>query len=430
MTPTRDAALQILQSYGLSVRIAPSIAATRNGQIALLTLVNIARRTFLGGVEIEAISDIPCKVSLTTASSLQAAVEELGGKCVTALNGRWPMAAIGSVETDNGVPTWHLQWSGWRGGVLTSAQSPPNLDPEALPLAPCLAAALCAAEAFAVLASDHALAGKRAVGLSLWNVLHDWQADDLTEPPTSYLPSRLWLIGLGNLGQAYAWLLACLPYGNTGNVSIMLQDFDRLEPSNDSTSMLSSLDAVGRRKARHVASWLDARGFDTLVTERRFSPTTRPSGDDPKVALCGVDNALARSTLEDACFDLVVESGLGAGPSGFRSFSLHSFPSAISARRLWTGITPDSLPDVAAMPAYQTLKQTGVDACGLARLASRTIGVPFVGLTAGIMVISEILRRLHGGQAYQVISGSLLSFADLEAVPMSARSYAYGHVAA
>ena len=28
----------------------------------------------------------------------------------------------------------------------------------------------------------------------------------------SYLPSRLWLIGLGNLGQAFSWLLACLPY--------------------------------------------------------------------------------------------------------------------------------------------------------------------------------------------------------------------------
>jgi hypothetical protein len=303
------------------------------------------------------------------------------------------------------------------------------LDPDAVPLAPCLAAALCAAEVFAVLASDHPLAGKRSVGLSLWNIMHDWQAADPTEPPVSYLPSRLWLIGLGNLGQAYAWLLACLPYRNTGDVSLMLLDFDRLEPSNDSTSMLSSLGVVGHRKARHVASWLDARGFDTFVTEQRFSQATRPSADDPKVALCGVDNALGRAALEDAGFDLVVESGLGAGPSGFRSFSLHSFPSEVSARRLWANTAPSHLPDVSVMPAYQDMKQTGVDSCGLAQLASRTIGVPFVGLTAGIMVISEILRRLHGGRAYQVISGSLLGFTDLEAVPIRDEPYAYGYVA-
>ncbi len=37
------------------------------------------------------------------------------------------------------------------------------------------------------------------------------------------MPSRLWIIGLGNLGQAFAWLLACLPYEDPSHVQFVLQ---------------------------------------------------------------------------------------------------------------------------------------------------------------------------------------------------------------
>lgn len=43
------------------------------------------------------------------------------------------------------------------------------------------------------------------------------------------------------------------------------------------------------------------------------------------------------------------------------------------------------------MPAYQELKRSCMDPCGLTQLASRTVGVPFVGLVAGCLVISELL---------------------------------------
>ena len=49
------------------------------------------------------------------------------------------------------------------------------------------------------------------------------------------------------------------------------------------------------------------------------------------------------------------------------------------------------------MPAYAQLKKGGLDQCGLTQLASRTVGVPFVGLIAATFVISELLRRLHDG---------------------------------
>lgn len=174
------------------------------------------------------------------------------------------------------------------------------------------------------------MAGKRTSGLSLWNPGKNWTEDDASEPRLSYLPSRLWLIGLGNLGQALSWLLACLPYSDRSKVELVLQDFDRIAESNDSTSLLSSPDLVGHKKTRAISRWLDAVGFSTTLEERHFGPWTVRGPHDPGVALCGVDNAVARSVLDKPGFDLVIEAGLGTGPNGFRNFSMHTFPSSLS----------------------------------------------------------------------------------------------------
>lgn len=80
------------------------------------------------------------------------------------------------------------------------------------------------------------------------------------------------------------------------------------------------------------------------------------------------------------------------------------------------------------MPAYQALKRQGMDACGLTQLASRTVGVPFVGLIAACLVISELLRRLHGGVAIEVASASVSSLADIEVVVAQTEIYDFGHV--
>jgi hypothetical protein len=64
------------------------------------------------------------------------------------------------------------------------------------------------------------MAGRRAAGLSVWNPGADWLTQDASEPVLSYLPSSLWLIGVGNLGQAFAWLLTCLPYADRSKVEL------------------------------------------------------------------------------------------------------------------------------------------------------------------------------------------------------------------
>jgi hypothetical protein len=263
--------------------------------------------------------------------------------------------------------------------------------------------------------------------MSLWRPGACWLAPE-PEPPLAFLPSRLWIIGLGNLGQAFAWLLACLPFSPVSRPVLLLQDFDSMTPANLSTSLLTSDGDAHRKKTRVLAQWLELRGFDTILEERRFGKWTLRTSDEPGAALCGVDNALARASLETAGFGLIVEAGLGAGPQGFRHMFMHTFPGSRSAAEIWSNAAAAPSRSVEEMPAYQALRQRGRDNCGLTQLASRTVAVPFVSLTAGCLVLSELLRRLHGGVALEVASLSLLSLDDIEVVSSQALPYSFGHL--
>lgn len=81
-----------------------------------------------------------------------------------------------------------------------------------------------------------------------------------------------------------------------------------------------------------------------------------------------------------------------------------------------------------SMPAYSVLRQSGFDTCGLAQLASRTVGVPFVGLIAAALAVSELLRRLHGANGMEIVSGSTLNLDDIEHVCLPFSPYAFGHL--
>lgn len=426
---TYGEALVLLERFGLTIMVGEEVATSADHQAALLTLINTARRTLLGGI---VICGIPDCASLTSLASPHLrfldAIRAFGGVVAKTPRRDWPAAVIGTVNTTDKFPaTWQVTWEGWRGGVVPAVRNVRLKETGAMALAPILAAAICAGEAFAFHASDHPMADKRSAGLSLWHLGRDWLASDSNEPTLAYLPTRLWIIGLGNLGQAFAWLLASLPYKQRGEVQLVLQDFDRIAASNDSTSLLSFLRDVGRRKARVVADWLDALGFETFLEERFFGPWTNRSWQEPGVALCGVDNAEARAAVEDVGFDLVVEVGLGAGPQSFRSMSLHTFPASRAAKDIWQPKKTDALPNFEAMPAYRALESEGMDKCGLTQLASRTVGVPFVGLIAACLGIAEILRRLNGGIALEFAAGSVAAIEDFEFGAMEGSVYSHGH---
>lgn len=425
---THRDAMAMLQSFGLNILVGDELADSRDHQAALLTLVNLSRRTFLGGVRVVNAPDVMSLTALAPGRSLPKAIEELGGTVSSDENKRRPTVVIGSATSKSTGPIWRLTWDGWRGGVVPEGYGEPLTENSAIAVAPALAAAACAGEVFAHYAGDHVLAGRRTSGLSLWRPGCDWLAEDPSEPTLSFLPSRVWMIGLGNLGQSFAWLLAMLPYSDRPDVELVLQDFDVVAPSNDSTSLLSWLRDVGQKKTRVIARWLEERGFSTVLEERPFGPHTHRLDTEPGVAFCGVDNAHTRLSLDRARFDLVIEAGLGAGPEAFRSVAMHTFPGPRAPAEIW-GRHEESENSRRAMPAYRALKEAGMEECGLTRLASRSVGVPFVGLTAGCLVVSELLRRLHGGVHIEQLSTSLLALDDVELTEREGGPYAHGHQA-
>ena len=146
-----------------------------------------------------------------------------------------------------------------------------------MPLAPMLAAALAVNEAFLFARQETPAAGRRMLGLSLWrpDPLSDWLVREENEPALRFLPSRLWLIGLGHLGQAYLWALGLLPYPKPSGLELVLQDVDVITPSTESTSILSNANLVGQKKTRAMAAWAENRGFEgpsTSVFSAHHSP--------------------------------------------------------------------------------------------------------------------------------------------------------------
>jgi len=423
-------AMRLLGDFGIHIEVGEEARTSRNHQIAVLTLINAARRTFLGGVQVRGVQKGPLLAPLAGARCFADAVEQLGGRIVERAKTEWASALIGTVDESGATHhSWQLTWDGWRGGVIPGKEPYRRLPENSFcSLAPALAGAVCATEAFLLLAGDHPMAGKRAAGASLWNPGADWLNIDDTEPPLSFLPSRLWMIGLGNLGQSCLWLLACLPYLVPADVELFLQDFDRIVPSNESTSLLSTPSVVGEMKTRAMAHWLEERGFRTIIEERRFGEWIQRNKFEPGIALCGVDNPETRRSLERAGFGLVVEAGLGSGPQACKNFSIHTFPSSFHAAELWRegGAGNET---VASMPAYEPGKHPELDQCGLTQLASRSVGIPFVSVTAGAFVLAEILRRLNGGAAFELVSGSLSSLGDIEVSRCESEPYAWGHVA-
>jgi hypothetical protein len=405
---TIEEAQRLFSGYRLTVSAGCGVANSATHQAALLTIVNTGRRCVLGGVEIAGVADAPLLVPFAPFRTLAEAVTGLGGKLVDAVLPDAPLIVVGDGPANAGHGfAVRTTFEGWAGGIVPLSAETLRLD-ERREFVPSgvVAGALAVAEAFQHLRESQPAAGRRSAGLSLWRPELDWREGDGAGPDITRLPSALWLIGLGNLGQAYLWTLGLLPYADPTDLHLVLQDFDVLAESNDSTSLLTQQALVGQYKTRAMAHWAERRGFKTAIVERRFAADFRAGTNEPNVALCGVDNALARSALEDVGFGRIIEAGLGGGTSDFLGFRTHVFPGARKARDIWR----DGAAEKAVrldLPAYRSLAATGADRCGLSQLAGRTVGAPFVGAIAGAAVVGELLRLVSGAHGYDLLDGHL-----------------------
>ena len=412
-----DEAHDIVASYVLQILVGEGVGASWTRQAMLLTAVNAASRAFLGGVRVRLHENEKLEVAWANGTDMATAVEDFGGQIVESLEPAHPTLVIGSVkEKPVGSLVLHATWEGWSGGVVEEMEDRLAETAE-FPLAGMLAASLGVSEAFQNLRGN-AVAGRRSVGLSLWEPQLDWRKEAASGQPCTYLPKKLWLVGLGHLGQAYAWALGLLPYGDHSTVEILLQDCDSIVEANRSTGMLSDSASVRHRKTRVVSRCLEALGFDTAITERPFDSATRRRPDEPGIALVGVDDPAPRRLLEAAGFDLIVDAGLGGGPQSYLEVLVHSFPSGIEAATAWAERSGTTAGPVVDQPAYLDIRRQlsatteltdGEIRCGIIEVAGTAVGAAFVGCFAATLAVSEVLRSLAGGPRFEVVGVSLRS---------------------
>jgi molybdopterin/thiamine biosynthesis adenylyltransferase len=281
------------------------------------------------------------------------------------------------------------------------------------------AGGIAVAEAFQWRRGD-VRAGRRSQGLSLWRPEMNFLAADATgTADVKVAPSRVWLVGLGHLGQAYLWNLGLFSYAEPAEVQVLLQDDDYVTKANESTGLLTPEDEWrGRRKSRVLAKVLEVRGFKTIMTERRFLSGHGPQGDEPRLALIGVDNPDTRVLLSDAGFALAVDAGLGKGPAQYLDFQTHSFPGTRRSDEIpsWHEPMTETNEDLIGLPAYRKMLDEGDDRCGTLEVAGRTISAAFVGCLVGALVMAEAVRGLVGEHRYAVIDGSLRDLSCRRAV--------------
>ncbi len=385
--------------YGVRIVIDAGVANDQAAQIIALTAINAAARSFIGNVAVEAAHDFALRTHGFDGWTLGDFTRWAGVQAQSGVDTQaWPVIRIAPTRAAAGGGPGLRPWAaGWRFGVGEP------LDGHGECFAPaCVAAAgLAVSEAFSLLRRDNSYAGRRSIALSLGG----------GEAPVSSLASPLawWLVGLGHLGQAFAWTLGFMrpPSGST----LYLQDIDTVTPSTLSTSMISMRQDIGVRKTRVAANWLEPRGYTTALIERRLDANQRLGAGEPRLALFGVDNAAARRVMESVGFDRIIDAGLGAGYRDFRAIRIRSFPGPSSAAALWA---VDGDVAAALAPAYQYMVARGADPCGVTTLASRAVGAPFVGCVAAGFALAELLQASHGQVPHSLVDLSLRDPAALE----------------
>jgi hypothetical protein len=398
-------AVEILGKFRLNLICDGNIAHSSALQAALLTAVNTGKRAFHGGVVVSMPPAVPCLLNWPGGQTLNQVVQSLGGTFVGLDRSAFTHTLYFGLPSDPVEDALLIACTGWRGGILPANFSHNLTNRSDFALGGILAAAHGVARGFlrvSGLSTQHLQAPE---GFSLWRPDLEWTCAEAEGPPLELLPQNLWMLGLGHLGQAFLWNFALLPYANPNEAKFLLQDFDRAVRGNFTSGLLCEEHNIGKAKTRICADWLEARGFQTVITERPFDAHTKRTGDEPFIACCGFDSAEPRRLLESVGFDLVIECALGADTARFDRIMLHTFPDASrTADEIWATI-PDAAPvDKRLLNAFETEGDCGILA---ETLAQKAVSTSFTGAYAGALVAGELLRALHGGVRCELIHAHL-----------------------
>lgn len=393
--------------YGVRIALDDSFLSNASAQVIALTAINTAARCFRGNVDVVAPRDTVLTVRGFEGLSLVDFMSWVGIVAVAeeAAARSWPTIRIG--ERPDAISTSTIcPWAdGWRFGLGADGVCTTDFFAPA-----CVAAGgLAVSEAFSILRRDNPYAGRRNISMSLWSIAQGTAEAGMLGGDVPPVPS-MWLIGLGHLGQAFAWTLGFMQ--SASGATLYLQDADVVTKSTLSTSVLSAQGDLKVKKTRVAANWLERRGYATAIVERRFDEAQRVGAVEPRLALVGVDNVAARRVLEGAGFRFAIDAGLGSGYQDFRAIRMRTFPGPSLAANIWAASDATKASPQAA--AYQALLAKGADPCGVTTLATRAVGAPFVGCVAAAYVVAELMRYEMGVRPYGYLDLNLRNPHTLE----------------
>ena len=396
---------------GLTLEIVVDTHAVSSAaHAAILTAVLVGSRTFVGGVRVVGEVDEPLNSALPlNASTIAEACIQAGARVFEGVPSR-------RVLVGNRRPSphgWSVSpwWNGWVAGVAPSPDA--RCDSGRNPLTGIAAGALAVAAAFEA---------ERGNPDCVMSVIDLWPAAPGVAGPDFddvFLPGAVWIIGLGNLGQALLWSLTSLPYRDPADVSLVLQDHDVVSEENWGTSVLVNKESYGVPKTRIAEQWALDKGFRVRRIDRRLLAHDRLEDGDPRLALSGVDKVQPRRQMANVGFDCIVDSGLGRTSSDFDRYRVTVFD---QTRRIDKHFADQNDEPVdLAIPegdAYQRL-QAEIGRCGTAEIGGASVAVPYVSAVAASVAISRAIAVVCGSEFPANEVGVISSLAARKTAPVT-----------
>jgi hypothetical protein len=380
-------AQKLFSTFGLRIVVQPGFSRNPAAEAAVLTLLNAAPKTFLGGVSVEGALDELCTMAWFAGEAVRDVAKRYGVSVSAAYSGaNFPLLVVG-----NGAPRadGFLLNIGFEGcGFMLSPSGVADLFAEAPVEAGIAAAGAALNQAFQYSYRQAPLAGEREVQMSL---------------PARMAPlemSAAWVIGLGHLGQAVLWA-AALSDGIRKWQSIKLTDYDVVSSSSLSTCLLVEVSDVGRYKVDAVADKLEMLGLTVHRDRGRLNLDEGSIRFAEGVVVVAVDNVALRRSLDRLEARCILEGGIGDGPTAFTRVQFHAFPGSRKAYDVWAedDASANRVIDV-SQPAYRALFQQTGDECGTTLVAGRSIATPFVGAFAGAVLSFLCSGALSGDTSW------------------------------
>ena len=407
-----------LDSSRLAIRIGWEAAATPAGQAAALTAVATAVRCFLGGVILKGAVDHPLLIPLPLNVNTLGEAARLLGAVAKLRKSPSRTIIIGSGE--HGYRGWAIRaiWNGWSAGIMSAGEGEGYVGSGDISLAGAAAGALAAGHAFFAEQDNHC-AGLSMQGLSLWAPGERYGWWENKGPSEYYVPNALWLIGLGNLGQAYLWAISLLPYADPSSIELFFQDDDLIEEENWGTSILAKKGRYGDLKTRIAEEWAENCGYRSRRIDRKLDNHLRRTDYEPGIALAGLDRMEPRRLLGRPGFEYVIDTGLGASARDYDRFRLNIFDRSHDPASHFAGVedaTELNRKEIIRLPAYQEIMVSEKHGCGMAELAGKSVAVPFVSVFVTCLAVAQAIRIASNQAPYIAISGELRDLRSIRAV--------------